>query len=600
MKKKNPDIIWYSRVSGKNPKLEINKTRVAEWLCKEGFGLYFSDKSKTNSGELLIVRLTKQNRIEVYDNEQGVKRYILNYFKYLDESKFELGKEYGVLINPHDMLCKSVWSKCEVIERILKNDIVSTLSLSMTNVYHPEEPKLLQDTKDIVYLKFQNCVIEITKSNVKMLKWDEIDGAVWDTDIVKRNFKIEDFGDSKFKEFFEKSMYDKSNPTARNWKDRYVINEERIQNLKECYGYLLSSHKNPSVPKAVVCLDEYADESNAEGGTGKSLVINSVEYFKEMMVENGKNVSNVSSIHFLSEINHDTKLVHIEDISGDFNFKSLYVHITGVLSIRPLYKQMIRIPYHRSPKFSITTNFISTDMDTSTRRRQNIVEFGSYWNDCKRFNESPEDSNHLGISLFNDFDNSQWNQFYNFGIHCVQEFLNKGIREMSLGNLMVKALRQKIEGTDVTGECEWIKDWLVEDRVDGGYYKDTGISSEVLFDKFQRENPMCVMGAGMNYKKVFVKHLYQVCEVLGYEYNSHKAHKGNTPTKRRYQVLDDNGNKIEHLLITHKDDENLPKSTNKETFSKDDSKTHKLKKTSLKPSNNSSNSELTIEDMLEL
>ena len=51
---------------------------MARWLKKEGFGLYFSDKSKTNTAEQVIVRLTKKNTIVVYDEIDSVKRYILN------------------------------------------------------------------------------------------------------------------------------------------------------------------------------------------------------------------------------------------------------------------------------------------------------------------------------------------------------------------------------------------------------------------------------------------------------------------------------------------------------------------------------------------
>ena len=67
-----------------------------------------------------------------------------------------------------------------------------------------------------------------------------------------------------------------------DWKDKYTLDEERLLSLKTSYGYLISSHKNPSLPKCQIFVDEYSDEDNKDGGTGKSIVMNSIEHFNKI------------------------------------------------------------------------------------------------------------------------------------------------------------------------------------------------------------------------------------------------------------------------------------------------------------------------------
>lgn len=57
------------------------------------------------------------------------------------------------------------------------------------------------------------------------------------------------------------------------------------------------------------------------------------------------------------------------------------------------------------------------------------------------------------------------------------------------------------------------------------------------------------MNGGQSYKKKFVKSIYTICEKLGYEYNGHKRHLGDTPTDRRHLKKNNQTGKNDEMLI---------------------------------------------------
>ena len=96
-----------------------------------------------------------------------------------------------------------------------------------------------------------------------------------------------------------------------------------------------------------------------------------------MLPINGKNVGEKDKFLF-SGVQLDTEFIFLDDVMDDFDFKTIYNYTTGDMEIERKFKDRIVIPKEKKPKIGVTTNYILPDTDYSTRRRQYIVEFGSF------------------------------------------------------------------------------------------------------------------------------------------------------------------------------------------------------------------------------
>ena len=75
-----------------------------------------------------------------------------------------------------------------------------------------------------------------------------------------------------------------------------------------------------------------------------------------------------------------------------------------------------------------------------------IVEFGSYWHDKTKF-EGISVQDHYGKRFFDhDFTDQDWIDFYNFGFHCIKEYLLKGVVENDRSNYRRKTDRSENRG----------------------------------------------------------------------------------------------------------------------------------------------------------
>ena len=93
------------------------------------------------------------------------------------------------------------------------------------------------------------------------------------------------------------------------------------------------------------------------------------------------------------------------------------------MEIEKKFKDRFVIPKSKKPKLGVATNYIMSDTDYSSQRRQYIVEFGSYWHDMTKF-ENVSVQEHYGKRFFDhDFTDQDWIDFYNFGFHCIKEYL---------------------------------------------------------------------------------------------------------------------------------------------------------------------------------
>ncbi len=123
-----------------------------------------------------------------------------------------------------------------------------------------------------------------------------------------------------------------------------------------------------------------------------------------------------------------------EDIREKFPFERLFSLITDGCVVERKNKDEIFIPFNESPKIVLSTNFSITGVDDSTIDRQFIIEFSDYYNKSHR----PVDD--FGNPFFSGWNESEWSDFDNFMIGCLQIYLNKGLIAYEYINLEKKKL----------------------------------------------------------------------------------------------------------------------------------------------------------------
>ena len=202
------------------------------------------------------------------------------------------------------------------------------------------------------------------------------------------------------------------------------------------------------------------------------------------------------------------------------------------------------------------------------------------------YGESPSSSKELGKLLLNgSFNWDDWNEFYNYGFHCIQVYLNRGklVKHepgrlpplQCIEGLKWKVLREDVEGIDETGEFEWIVNWLKTERVKQNVHRLDGITKDELYSQFFQDfKNHIIQNGGLQYKTTFFKMLVKVCDGLGYEINKHVTPKyqGNkkttSSTSQRWLKWDPvKKERIERVVITEKHPNPLPEEGSNQSHS---------------------------------
>ena len=354
------------------------------------------------------------------------------------------------------------------IDGIYVNQILSAWINKTPQLFAPLNLKFLPmvtinhhlDTKNTCYLYFKNIVVEIDKTGYKLIRYQDLEGYVFAEQILDREFSAK-----KIKKSFRKTNYAKFiyNIAGQN------IN--RVKAFLSIIGYMLHRHKSASTTKAIILLDQAINELNtANGGTGKSLFISFLRYFRNVCEISGKDFD--SSYTFaLQRANPQTNIIAINDVKSDFNIEPLYGKLTDTLTINQKYKKEIEIPFERSPKFIISSNhIIKAPNGHSTERRKYEIEFSEHYGPNLNVYD---DFNQQFFEQWNSFD---WNEVALLTIFCIRYYLNHGLLEATAINLAERRLLNEV-GPDLldflnekfSSKSKHHKKELFKEFINGGY-----------------------------------------------------------------------------------------------------------------------------------
>lgn len=307
------------------------------------------------------------------------------------------------------------------------NVLFSENQMSTLDLYFP---KFNIDDPNTAYLYFTNGFLKVTEDSIELLPYSQLDGVIWDTQILDREFANLQFErtDLEQQSEFAKFLLGVSN-------NREGDNQKRYESLVSILGYLLHRYKNPSYSRAIIFCDENISQ-NPSGGSGKGIVLKSLGKFRNTALIDGKNFNFRSQFAF-QQVGLDTEMIVFEDVNLGFDFEKLFSVITEGLSVEKKGQDKFFIPFEETPKIVITTNYMIAGNGNSHNRRKVEYEFSKF------YNESHTPDSEFGHNLYDDWDKPQWELFDNYMVQCIQYFLGNGIINPPQINIAKRKLLQE-------------------------------------------------------------------------------------------------------------------------------------------------------------
>jgi hypothetical protein len=121
-------------------------------------------------------------------------------------------------------------------------------------------------------------------------------------------------------------------------------------------------------------------------------------------------------------------------VKKHFDFERLFSVVTEGLTLEKKNKDAIKIPFSKSPKIAITTNYAIKGKGNSFERRKWELELHQYYN--KNYTPLSE----FGKLMFGDWNDDEWCTFDNYMINNLQSYLTTGLIKSSFVNLKVRQL----------------------------------------------------------------------------------------------------------------------------------------------------------------
>lgn len=393
-----------------------------EFLETHGFYKYTPD----GSDNYIFIRI-KSNIID-WTNDDKIKDFILDY-----------------LLGIEDM---SIYNFFAERTKYFKEDFLSLLSY--------KDIHFIEETKDVAYLYYSNIALKITKDDLDMIEYDNLDGFVWKNQIIDREFHVCDDTECDYSKFINNICNNK---------------DVRITSLQTTLGFLLHGYKNAGYCPAVIINDEVISE-DPEGGTGKGLFVQGLSQIKRNVTIDGKGFYFERSFAY-QLVSVDTQLLTFDDVKKNFEFERLFSVITEGITLEKKNKDAIKIPFDKSPKVIITTNYAIRGTGNSFARRKWELEFFAHYS--KEFTPLDE----FGRLFFSDWDEDEWCRFDNFMVTCLQFYLEHGLLAAPFKNLHNRKFEQ--------ATCREFVNFVTENKDLLPY--DTKLNSNSIRIEFVLQNP---------------------------------------------------------------------------------------------------------------
>lgn len=341
-----------------------------------------------------------------------------------------------VFIRIIDNIVKQVGKKDvvdEVLEFIKENESRNVYEAFLVNVSKffadeflrtlpAKQVEFRRDKKDAMQIYYQNCIVKITQNKISTHPYKELNGYIWESQILTREFHEEKVtGKSDFAQFI-------FNLAAQN--------NARAESITSAFGFYLHNYKSPAYCPAIVLNDEIISD-NPEGRTGKGMFFKAVGKFIKTLKIDGK-IFNFDKGFLYQRVTADTKLIFFDDVKKNFDFERLFSVITEGIGVEKKGKDETYTEFADSPKIGVSTNYALRGQGSSHDARKLELEISQHYN--KQHTPFKE----FGRMMFDEWPLDEWKQFDNYMIQCCQSYLKTGLVEQELVNLPEKRLMAEL------------------------------------------------------------------------------------------------------------------------------------------------------------
>jgi hypothetical protein len=354
-----------------------------EFLETNGFYKF----NPTGSKNFVFVKVT-DNLID-HTSDKEIKDFTLNYLIGLDDY--------------------SIYNYFAESTRFFREEFLTLLSSI--------DVHFIEDDKDNAYLYYKNGAVQVKHGALQVIDYLDLGGYVWKDHVIDRDFQLCDSTTCDYQKFI-------FNISGEN--------ESIVKSFRSTIGYLLHAWKNLSYSPAVILNDEVISD-NPEGGTGKGLFMNALGHMKKLVVIDGKSFNFEKSFAY-QLVSADTQILCFDDVKKYFDFERLFSLVTEGLTLEKKNKDAIKIPFEKSPKVAITTNYAIVGEGSSFERRKWELELSQY------YTNGMTPLIDLGKLMFGEWDDVEWCAFDNYMIECLQMYMKEGLIKAEFKNKKLKAL----------------------------------------------------------------------------------------------------------------------------------------------------------------
>ena len=358
------------------------------------------------------------------------------------------------------------------------------------------------DTKNTCEIAYGNKVLHIHKDKIVEIDYDNYNSNILLNQIIDRSFvKLQQVLKGEF---------------ARYTWNLAGHSLQRFKVLCCVIGYLTHRYKDPANPKMIILIDQVISELDiARGGSGKSLFLKGVGHIRNLIEVSGKKFQSNQRFAF-QRVDIWTDVILVNDASKNENLENWYNVLADGFVMERKYEKEQFIPYDLSFKVAMTTNhMIRQPEGNSSERRKHEVEVSEYYG--KELTPQQE----FGHNLFNDWDSSEWNEFDNFIVFCVQYYLEFGLLESPKINILKRKLIAEVG-------IEMIE--FIDDKIAEGVTK---FHKKDMYDEF-------VKGGFINRKYIPQRNSFTRKLKKYFEYNELNYTEVPSDSKKYIQLITDN------------------------------------------------------------
>ncbi len=215
-------------------------------------------------------------------------------------------------------------------------------------------------------------------------------------------------------------------------------------------GYLMHRYKHPARAWAVYAMENgMLDDDESNGGSGKSVLLKSIGIMMNWRIMDARNPKMWDNSFLFDGTTEHTDYILFDDADKNFKIQNLYSSITGPLTVNPKNNKPYTIPFQKSPKYAISSNYSLRNTHGSTMRRLLFIAFSDYYHEASNTHEKKRDPfDDFGYSLFTDWNAVQWNKFINFLAQCTKFYLSAEEKiNPPMNDLMMRNLQSLMGST---------------------------------------------------------------------------------------------------------------------------------------------------------